>query len=310
MNPKKLIIDTDPGIDDAMAILFALASPDIHLIGMTTVFGNVTAATATRNALLLAELAGACVPVSRGAGKPLRITPHPVADFVHGVEGFGDVPVTAPRGAASPLSAARHLVEACRADPGAVTLCAIGPLTNLALALELDPDIADTVAGVIVMGGSIRAGGNVSPYAEANVWLDPHAAERVFAAGWPLTMVGLDVTQEILCQRSDFADLATRSARFGGFLNDASQFYFDFYQREVGLAGCHLHDPTAIIAAIRPDLFAFESMAVDVALAGERIGETRPCDTAAGPQTLCALGVDNASVKRLFFETIAEAPTG
>lgn len=309
MIPKKLIIDTDPGIDDAMAILFALASPHIHLIGMTTIFGNVTTEIATRNALFLAEMAGACVPVSHGSEAPLHIDPHPVADFVHGTGGFGTVAVTAPRGARSPLSAARHLVEACRADPGAVTICAIGPLTNLALALELDPGIRDNVAGVVLMGGSIRAGGNVSPHAEANIWLDPHAASRVFKAGWPLTMVGLDVTQEILCHRSDFAALAERSAGFGGFLNEASQFYFDFYQR-LGLTGCHLHDPSAIIAAIRPDLFSFERVPVEVELGGERIAETRACDNADGPHTRCALGVDADAVKNLFFETIADAPAG
>lgn len=302
---KKLIIDTDPGIDDAMAILFAAASPDIHLVGMTTIFGNVGTATATRNALLLAELAGASIPVSRGADAPLRIDPHPIADFVHGVEGFGTVSVTAPRGAPSPLSAARHLVEACRADPGAVTICAIGPLTNLALALELDPGIRDNVAGVIVMGGSIRAGGNVTPHAEANIWHDPHAASRVFKAGWPLTMVGLDVTEKILCHRSDFAALAERSAGFGGFLDEAAQFYFDFYERDVGLTGCHLHDPTAIVAAVRPDLFEFETMPVEVGLDGERIAETRPSGKADGPKTRCALGVDADAVKKLFFETIA-----
>jgi len=307
MPPRKLIIDTDPGIDDAMAILFAAASPDIHLVGLTTIFGNVTTATATRNALLLAERARACIPVSHGADAPLRIDPHPVADFVHGREGFGTVPVSTPRGAPSPLSAARHLVEACRADPGAVTLCAIGPLTNLALALELDPGIRDTVADVIVMGGSIHAGGNVTPHAEANIWHDPHAASRVFQAGWPLTMVGLDVTEKILCHRADFAELVKRAPALGGFLDEAAQFYFDFYERDVGLTGCHLHDPTAIIAAIRPDLFGFESMPVDVGLDGERIAETRPAGKTDGPQTRCALEVDAGAVKGLFFETIAAA---
>lgn len=308
MPRKKLIIDTDPGIDDAMAILFAAASPDIHLVGMTSIFGNVATATATRNALLLAERAGACIPVSHGAAAPLEIDPHPVADFIHGKEGFGTVPVTAPRGAPSPLSAARHLVEACRADPGAVTICAIGPLTNLALALELDPGIRDLVADVIVMGGSIRAGGNVAPHAEANIWHDPHAAACVFEAGWPLTMVGLDVTEKVLCHRADFAALARRSPGFGGFLDQAAQLYFDFYERDVGLAGCHLHDPTAIVAAIRPDLFGFETLPVAVALAGPQIGETRPADNADGPRTRCALEVDAEAVKSLFFETVAAMP--
>lgn len=308
MTPRKLIIDTDPGIDDAMAILFAFASPDIHLVGLTTIFGNVTTANATRNALVLAELAGASIPVSRGADQPLQIPPPPIADFVHGKEGFGTAQPGRPRGAPAPLSGARHLVEACRSDPGSVTICAIGPLTNLALALDLDPGIVNTVAEVIVMGGSIRAGGNVSPYAEANIWQDPHAAAQVFAADWPVKMVGLDVTQQIVCHRQDFASLAERAPAWGGFLNEASQFYFDFYQRDVGMTGCHLHDPTAIVATIRPDLFTFEAGSIHVEIEGERIGQTGfQAHAEPGPSrpTAFAAHVDDQAVKHLFFETIA-----
>jgi len=304
MARKKIIIDTDPGIDDAMAILFALAAPDIHLIGLTTVFGNVPTRIATRNALLLAELAGASIPVSHGAERPLAIPPRPFAAMVHGPDGFGDVPPAEPKGAPTPIAAARHLVEACKADPGAITICAIGPLTNLALALELDPAIAGTAAEIAIMGGSIREGGNVSAFAEANIWHDPHAAEKVFSAGWPVKLTGLDVTHRILCSGRDFEQLGRDAPGPGGFLNEASKFYLRFYAEKAGLDGCHLHDPTTIIAALRPDLFSFETGPVSVALDGERIGETRLADT-GGKSITFASGVDASAVKDLFFDTIA-----
>ena len=153
MKPIKLIIDTDPGVDDAMATLYAAAHPGLEMIGLTTVFGNVPLATATRNAMWLTELAGLNIPVAEGAAAPLvqPLPPHP--DFVHGIEGFGNLPPCAPKGQPDPRTAARFLCETTAAHPGQVTICAVGPLTNLAEALELAPSIAHNVGRVVVMGG-------------------------------------------------------------------------------------------------------------------------------------------------------------
>ena len=201
---EKVIIDTDPGVDDAMAVLYACLSPSIELLGLTSIFGNVTTEIATRNALALLEIAGADLPVARGSDKPLVQAQREPAWEVHGREGFGDVPAMSPKKGVIEESAAEFICRVVHENPGEVVLCPVGPLTNIALALRLDPSIASEVKGVTVMGGSIDDGGNVTPHAEANIWQDPHAAEEVFAADWPITLVGLDVTHQVVCTPEDF----------------------------------------------------------------------------------------------------------
>ncbi len=301
-SPVKMIIDTDPGVDDAMAIQFALLHRDIELIGLTTIFGNVTTQTATRNALYLAELGGASLPVAAGPATPLAIEPHPIGDFIHGKQGFGDLDTVDAKGAPAPLSAAEFLVRACAAAPGQVTICAVAPLTNLALALKLDPGIAKTVGQVVVMGGSVNAGGNASRYAEANIWHDPHAADKVFAADWPVRMIGLDVTNRITCTPADFEDLKARSPVIGGFLHHISQFYMDFYQSRRGERACALHDPAAVIAAIRPDLFELTAAPLCVALEGDEAGKTYVDADADRSSCKFASDVDIEAVKDLFLK--------
>lgn len=304
---KKIIIDTDPGIDDAMAILFAIADPGIELLGLTTIFGNVHTWQATRNALRLAELMGHEVPVGHGAEVPLVQPQHPPAHFVHGPEGFGDIPAETPAGKPDPRSAARLLAETCAAHPGEVTICAVGPLTNLAHALRDHPEIAETVGEVVVMGGSIEAGGNVSEWAEANIWNDPHAADVVFAAPWPLRMVGLDVTQIVRCSRADFAMLAEKAPRAGGFLARATDFYFRFHVAQRGFDGCFMHDPTAVIAITNPQLFGWREAPVRVPVEGVEAGRT-VADTALPRRAAgLAMEVDAAAVRARFLATIAAA---
>ena len=302
--PHKVIIDTDPGIDDAMAILFAFLHADIDLIGLTTIFGNVTTDVATRNALALAELAGVDVPVARGAERPLVQAPQPVADFVHGTEGFGEVPPFSPAGTPTGQPAAEFICEAVTAAPGEIVLCPVGPLTNLALALRLDPSIAEKTKSVTVMGGSVEAGGNATPFAEANIWQDPHAAQVVFDAPWDVTLVGLDVTHEVTCGPEDFAGLASAAPTLGGFLNDAAQFYFRFHEKHDGFYGCHMHDPTAVISIIQPDLFATRQGALDVVVEGERAGQTIAADDAERQVARLCMGVDDDAVRSLFLSTI------
>ena len=224
----KVIIDTDPGVDDAMAILYAMLKPEIDLVGLTSIFGNVFTDTATRNALALTELAEH--PLSRRSrgAKAARAGTTGTCLFVHGREGFGDVPPFVPKTAPEPVSAAQFICNMINRYPGEIVLCPIGPLTNVALALEHDPTIVEKVKSVTVMGASLEEGGNVTPFAEANIWQDPHAAKQVFGAAWDVTIVGLDVTHQIICTPDDFASLVEPAPVLGGFLNEAAQFYFDF----------------------------------------------------------------------------------
>lgn len=299
---QKLIIDTDPGIDDAMAIHMAFADPRVEVVGLTTIFGNVTTRQATRNALYLAQMAHYPVAVAPGADRPLVRDPQPPADFVHGPEGFGGLPAPVVDQRPDPRDAARYLSETCAAAPGEIIICAVGPLTNLAAALTLDPDITRTAARVVVMGGSAARHGNVSDCAEANIWNDPHAAEAVFAADWDITMVGLDVTEKTQCTPQDFAGLATTSPIIGGFLSDAAAFYFDFHEAKTGTRSCFMHDPSAILAITDPALFGFDSTPISVICEGEEIGRT-VADTAPGRRaTHVAMSVDSAAARQRFLD--------
>ncbi len=305
MGAQKIIIDTDPGVDDAMANLFACVHDGIDLLGLTSIFGNVTIDVATRNCLVLAELAGMSVPVARGAAGPLVQEPRPVASEVHGADGFGDAPAITPEGAPVEQTAAEFICEQVHAYPGEVVLCPVGPLTNIALALELDPSIADKVKSITVMGGSVWAGGNATPYAEANIWQDAHAAEIVFAAPWDMTLVGLDVTHKVICSQKEFADLARAAPRIGGFLDRISQFYFRFHDTNDGFLGCYMHDPSAVISIIHPELFTTRVLPVTVVLEGERAGETVVSDDPERLKVNVCLGVDGATVREVFLSTIA-----
>jgi len=302
---EKIIIDTDPGIDDAMAVLFACLHPDIELMGLTSIFGNVTTDIATRNALALLEMAGAeHLPVARGATRPLVQPAKAVAAEVHGVEGFGNVPPMTPKAAPLSESAADFICRMVNRHPGEITLCPVGPFTNIALALRRDPSIAAKVKGVTVMGGSLEEGGNVTDHAEANVWQDPHAAAAVFAADWPVTMIGLDVTHQIVCTPEHFAALVGPAPKLGGFLNDAAQFYFAFHEKAEGIYGCHMHDPTAVVSIIRPDLFGARDCVLDVVVDGERVGETVAVTDRRGPATKVCMTVEVDAVRDLFYSTI------
>jgi len=307
VSTRKIIIDTDPGIDDAMAIHFAFAHSDIEVVGLTTVFGNVAVNTATRNALSLVEMSGKSSVVSEGAKAPLFKEPAPPADFVHGKEGFGDVPITTPRAQPEPRSAAAFICDTINQYPGEVTVCAIAPLTNLAMALRHDPGIVERVRSIAIMGGAVDTAGNVTAWAEANIWSDPHAADEVFAADWPVTLVGLDVTQRISCESSDFQALGISSPRIGGFLEHASRFYFDFYRKRHALDVCFLHDPTAVIAVTNPEMFVTEKRALRVICDGERAGQVVTCTDGSRPDMDICLGVNADEVRALFLSVLANA---
>jgi len=303
---QKIIIDTDPGIDDAMAIHMGFADPQLEIVGLTSIFGNVTGARATRNALHLTEMAHYPAVVAGGAAIPMQRDPQPPADFVHGPEGFGDLPAPVPTQAADPRDAARFLVDSCAAAPGEIIICAVGPLTNLAAALALDESITRTAARVVVMGGSATRHGNVSDCAEANIWNDPHAADAVFAADWDVTMVGLDVTEKTQCTPDDFAKIADLSPIIGGFLKDATAFYFDFHEAKTGKRICFMHDPSALMAITNPELFGFEATPISVVCEGDEIGRTVTGADGRRPVKV-AMTVDSAAARQHFIKTTSRA---
>ncbi len=271
---KKIIIDTDPGIDDAIALCYAFAHPGLDVLALTTIYGNVATELATENALRLCELNQHSIPVATGAAQPLQIDPNPVADFVHGKNGFGEVILPAPSLSASTLTAAEKIVDLIHQHPNEVTLVAVGPLTNLALALELSPDITELVSEVVIMGGAFHCDGNITPHAEANLWGDPHAGKKVFNAKWPITVHGLDVTYKIRMSAHYLDELAQSQPTIGGFLRDAAQFYIEFYQRQHNFNGCCPHDLLALSYVTHPEWYTLESGSLDVITEGESIGKT------------------------------------
>ena len=304
MNKQKIIIDTDPGIDDAMAVFFAGLSEKLDLVAMTSVFGNVTLDIATRNAMVLAEILNQNVPVSEGFSKPLVQRPNPVSDYVHGKEGFGDIPARLPKAKPTSVPADKYICDLINANIGEIILCPVGPLTNIAMALRHDPTITSKVKSIIIMGGGVFSGGNVTEFAEANIWNDPHAADEVFAADWEVTVIGLDVTQKVVCAHSDFLKLANKAPVIGSFLAQATDFYIKFYQEAVGINGCQMHDPITVIATVYPDVFTYEYHPIEVCLEQSRIGETMISRDKTRRFAKVAVDVDIDAVKKIFFDTI------
>jgi inosine-uridine nucleoside N-ribohydrolase len=270
-----IIFDTDPGVDDAQAIAIALRHPELELLGLTTTYGNVDVATATHNALLLAELAGrGDVPVAQGAAAPLVKRRCPPPAHIHGANGLGDISLPPVKGRADGRSAAQFIVDTVNARPGEVTLVAVGPLGNLAAALQLDPTLIERVKQVVIMGGSIREGGNVTPVAEANMFNDPHAASRVLTAGWPLTLVGLDVTHRCVLTAEHMARIEAGQGELGRVLAGSYAFYRDFYRTFLGIDGCCPHDSCALAWLLRPDLFTTARGHLTVVTEGDAEGQT------------------------------------
>ena len=294
---QKIIIDTDPGIDDAMAIHMAFADPRLEVVGLTTIFGNVNVEQATRNALWLAEQAEYELDVAKGATRPLVQEPNEPSYYVHGDEGFGDLPAQTPFGRAHALDAADYIIETCRAHSGEISLCPVGPLTNIAIALQRDPDLVHHVKSVVIMGGAGFVPGNVTDYAEANIWNDPQAADIVFGAPWEVVMIGLDVTTQVMCYPEEYQSIADESGPIGSFINDISQFYARFYASIYKDVLCVLHDPCAIIALTDPELFDYRDMPVHVICDGPAIGQTVPDNNLARTSAKIAIGVDVEKVK-------------
>ena len=276
MKPRAIVIDTDPGIDDAMAIAVAMSSPELDVVALTTTFGNHDVEVTTANAQRILDLIGhPDVPVVAGAARPLVGESHGPATFVHGDDGLGDAGLPGPsRGPVAGAVAASHIVEVVRSRPHEITLVPIGPLTNLALALRLDPGIAELVEAVVVMGGAVATPGNVTPVAEANIWNDPEAADVVLGAGWPVTLLGLDVTHQLLADREWLDSLADVDTPAAHLVTATAPTYVEFHRVTDGLDGIHCHDVATIVHLLRPDLVRTRPMAVRVATEGLAAGQT------------------------------------
>ena len=265
--PRKVIIDTDPGTDDAMAIMLALNSPEFDVRALTVVPGNVTAAQGLENALRMVSLANRCdIVVAGGAQHPLfqkLIT----AEFWHGKNGLANVELPASKCKADPRWAPDLIIEMVHANPHEITLIPIGPLTNIALALQKDPSIASLVKQVVIMGGSI-SGGNVNAAAEANIYNDPEAAQIVFRAGWPLTMVGLDVGDKTLLTRRHIEALKKNPGPISDFIYRVADFLIALSEK-YGDPGTPMYDPLAVGVALDPTLVKAPAMRVEVETRGD-----------------------------------------
>lgn len=270
MTPQPIIIDADPGDDDAIAILLALASPELEVLGITTVAGNVPLPLTTRNALAMLELAGrAEIPVAPGADRPL-LRELLTAEEVHGDNGLGGVVLPEPAVGPVDRHAADFIVETVAAHPpGTVTLCCLGPLTNAALALARAPRLAADLDGIVLMGGSWFQGGNTTPVAEFNIHVDPHAAERVLSSGADVTIVPLDCTHGALITPDRVAAVRAAGTRICGVAADILDFYKRYDSEKYGLPGGPLHDPCVIARLVRPDLFLAKRVAVAVETGSE-----------------------------------------
>jgi inosine-uridine nucleoside N-ribohydrolase len=265
--PRRVIIDTDPGADDAMAIILALNSPEFKVEALTVVPGNVDAQQGLENALKIVSLAGRCdVAVAGGAQHPLNqklIT----AQFWHGKNGLANVELPPSKCKADPRFGPDLIIETIHKYPHEITLIPVGPLTNIALAVSKDPSIAALVENIVIMGGSIT-GGDVNGAAEANIYNDPEAAQIVFNAGWMVTMVGSDVGERTLITRKYLAELQSSHGPQSDFIAKIADFYLNRSEKS-GYSGAAMYDPLAVGIALDPTLGTFKEMHVDVETKGE-----------------------------------------
>ncbi|MBN1314374.1 MAG: nucleoside hydrolase [Anaerolineales bacterium] len=268
MNPKRIILDTDPGIDDSLAILLALASEEIQLEGLTIVHGNCSVQQGTKNALSVLELAQAKqIPVFMGCELPL-VQPSLLAPETHGNFGIGYAQPPQPTIMAQEQHAVDYLIDHILANPGEITLVPIGPLTNLAIAIRKEPRVVEAVKEVFIMGGAIRHEGNTTPLAEFNTYVDPHAAYIVYHSGMPITLAPLDVTYQCILRPADVERLRRINSPITEFVAEATRFYMEFHDEYQSIDGCVINDPLALALTFYPDLCIYEEHYVDVDIAG------------------------------------------
>lgn len=274
---NKIIFDVDTGIDDAMAMAYAVKASELEVLAFTTCFGNVPVEDATRNTLTVLEKLGKQIPVYQGAAETFaRGEKTHWARHVHGEDGLGNKRSDDILNfQAESQYAPDFIIEQVKKHPHEITIIAVGPLTNIALAIQKDPEIVSLVKEVVIMGGAVRVPGNTTPFAEANIHADPEAAEFVFASGIEVVLVGLDVTMQTLLPISKLQEWRETGKESAAFLADITEFYIDFYESTYpGIGGCALHDPLAVGVVIDPSFVKMESIEVGVITEGEEVGRT------------------------------------
>jgi purine nucleosidase len=266
MSPRKIIIDTDPGQDDAVAILLALASPaEIEVLGITCVAGNVPLALTSKNARIVCELAGKPdVKVFAGCDRPLGrelVT----AEHVHGKTGLDGPTLPDPQMPLQEQHAVDFIIETLRAEaPGSVTLCPLGPLTNIATALQRAPELAERVQEIVLMGGGYFEGGNITPAAEFNIYVDPQAADIVFRSGIPIVVMPLDVTHKALVTKPRNDAFRALGTKVGVAVAEMTDFFERFDKEKYGSEGAPLHDPCVTAYLLKPELFSGRHINVEI----------------------------------------------
>ncbi len=314
---RRVIFDTDPGIDDAMALLFLHAAPDVEIVGVTTCFGNGTLAATTRNARHIVERFAIPTVVIAGAAAPIEGTADLPPVHVHGGNALGDVAVPLGHvGAHAATPASQFIREQVRRLPGEISIVAVGRMTNLALALREDPAIANLVREIVIMGGAFGHHGfhgNVTPLAEANIHGDAAAADEVFAAAWPITVVGLDVTMRTRMSEGFLAALRDQAGEAGQFIWDITRVYARFHQSSTGSADIFVHDSSAVACLLRPSLFTTRKGAIRVVTGGLAYGQTALKPLGQGfppspwddrPAHAICTDVDSDALRALYRDTI------
>ena len=317
---RKVVFDTDVGIDDAVAWLLLEARADIDVIGVVTGFGNASLDTTTRNALYMKERFKLTTPVFRGAAEPLgERLGEGVPDFVHGKNGLGDIELVEPSLTVEPTEGAQAIVDLARQHPGEISLVAVGRMTNVARALQLEPALPELLREIVVMGGAFGFNGhrgNVSPVTEANIGGDPLAADIVFGCGAATTIVGLDVTTETIVDQAFFERLRDRGGDAGQLIHASNQFYLNFHHSKSGLYECPVHDASAVAFLLKPELFDTRTAVVRVATDGIAIGQTIFADPEPyydikawhdRPTVTICTGVDSTGVIELIETTLGVA---
>lgn len=307
---RKIVFDCDPGVDDCIALMAALASPeDFDVLGICTVAGNVSLKTCTRNALAITALAGRD-EVAVYAGCPRPMVEQPVAAaHIHGETGLGAARLPDPTHAQASIHAVDFLVETLRAaDPGSITLAPTGPLTNIAVALVKAPDIAEAIKEIVLMGGARSEGGNITASAEFNMYADPHAARVVFQSGLPITAIGLDTTLQLRCTPARHTALEEMGNQAGSVAAQMIGHVNAIYGEIYGTEGAALHDPCVVLYLLRPELFETRRAYIEVETrAGLTRGHTSVDIYADADQTNAhwAMGVDSDTAFALLHERMS-----
>jgi inosine-uridine nucleoside N-ribohydrolase len=301
-----VLVDCDPGLDDALALLLVLGSPELELLGVTAVAGNQTVDKTTANALKVLELAGrADVPVALGADRPLAGELVLAAD-AHGDSGLGELDLPTPTAAPFEEAAVDFLADRLHAAATPATVFALGPLTNIALLLALYPEAANRIDRLVLMGGAICEG-NQTASAEFNIWIDPEAAHRVFGSGLDITMVGLDVTNRAVLTRGD-ADELRSSGPVGSAAAGMLDFYLDFYEEAYEHGGAPIHDALAVAYVLQPEILRTTARRVEIDLTGICRGRTvvdmRRRTRLPEPNAQVAVDVDVAAFRTLLVERL------